>query len=167
MGSLWIYCKRFLRFLSDPDRLCCSPSWKSITETHILAGSRHVVRRVTEARSAVFYTVSRSCEPSVSWFAVYRMCNETVRRSKEAIFLEVFDGFWCSNDISSGLCGFKGFCYYGRHFELDVAWLVGSATLSEMPIDVAVEDRPSFALGAVPAEVLVEERLLGGISSTE
>jgi len=30
----------------------------------------------------VTYTVSRSCEPSVSWFAVYRMCNETVARSK-------------------------------------------------------------------------------------
>ena len=25
MGSLWIYCKRFLRFLSDPGRLCCWP----------------------------------------------------------------------------------------------------------------------------------------------
>ena len=48
-----------------------------------------------------------------------------------------------------------------------MAWLAGSATLSEMAIDVAVEDRPSFALGAVPAEVLVEERLLGGISCTE
>ena len=51
--------------------------------------------------------------------------------------------------------------------ELDVAWLAGSATLSEMAIDVAVEDRLSFALGAVPAEVLVEERLLRGISCTE
>ena len=51
--------------------------------------------------------------------------------------------------------------------ELDVAWQAGSATLSEMAIDVAVEDRLSFALGAVPAEVLVEERLLGGISCTE
>ena len=47
-----------------------------------------------------------------------------------------------------------------------MAWLADSATLSEMAIDVAVEDRPSFALGAVPAEVLVEERLLGGISCT-
>ena len=28
-----------------------------------------------------FYSVSRSCEPSVSWFAVYTMCNETVKRS--------------------------------------------------------------------------------------
>ena len=81
MGSLWIYCKRFLRFLSDPDRLCCSPFWKSITASHSLAGARHVARRVTVARSAVFYTVSRSCEPSVSWFVVYRMCNETVTRS--------------------------------------------------------------------------------------
>ena len=51
--------------------------------------------------------------------------------------------------------------------ELDVAWQAGSATLSEMAIDVAVEDRLSFALGAVPVEVLVEERLLGGISCTE
>ena len=50
MGSLWIYCKRFLRFLSDPDRLCCSPFWKSITASHILAGARHVARRVTEGR---------------------------------------------------------------------------------------------------------------------
>ena len=31
MGSLWIYCKGFLCFLPDPDRLCCSPFWKSIT----------------------------------------------------------------------------------------------------------------------------------------
>ena len=30
-----------------------------------------------------------------------------------------------------------------------------------------VEGRPSFALGAVPAEVLVQEHLLGGISCTE
>ena len=37
--------------------------------------------------------LSRSCEPSVSWFAVYRMCNETVTRSKSAMFSEVFDGF--------------------------------------------------------------------------
>ena len=51
--------------------------------------------------------------------------------------------------------------------ELDVAWLAGSATLSEMAIDLAVEDRPSFALGEVPAEVLVDEHLLGGISFTE
>ena len=51
--------------------------------------------------------------------------------------------------------------------ELDVAWLAGSATLSEMAIDVAVEDRPSFALGAMPADVLVGERLLGGISCAE
>ena len=36
-----------------------------------------------------------------------------------------------------------------------------------MAIDLAVEDRPSFALGAVPAEVLVEEHLLGGIPFTE
>ena len=49
MGSLWIYCKRFLRFLSDPDRLCCSPFWKSITGSHILAGARHVARKATEA----------------------------------------------------------------------------------------------------------------------
>ena len=34
--------------------------------------------RGTKCRVTVFYTVSRSCEPSVSWFAVYRMCNETV-----------------------------------------------------------------------------------------
>ena len=52
MGSLWIYCKRFLRFLSDPDRLCCSPFWTSITASHSLAGARHVARRATEARSA-------------------------------------------------------------------------------------------------------------------
>ena len=50
MGSLWIYCKRFLRFLSDPDRLCCSPFWKSITASHSLAGARHVARRATEGR---------------------------------------------------------------------------------------------------------------------
>ena len=35
----WIYCKWFLRFLSDRDRLCCSPFWKSITASHILAGA--------------------------------------------------------------------------------------------------------------------------------
>ena len=52
-------------------------------------------------------------------------------------------------------------------FELDVASLAGSVTLSEMATDVAVEERPPFALGAVPAEVLVEERLPGGISYTE
>ena len=51
--------------------------------------------------------------------------------------------------------------------ELDVTSLVGSATLSEMAIDVAAEERFLFALGAAPAEVLVEERLLGGISYTE
>ena len=50
MGSLWIYCKRFLRFLSDPDRLCCSPFWKLITASRILAGARHVARRATEGR---------------------------------------------------------------------------------------------------------------------
>ena len=48
-----------------------------------------------------------------------------------------------------------------------MAWLAGSTTLSEMAIDVAVVDRPSFALGAVPAEVLVGERFPGGISCTE
>ena len=95
--------------------LCCSPFWKSITASHILAGARNVARRVTEGRRPkgdrgtkcrVFYTVSRSCEPSVSWFAVNKMCNETVTRSKYPIFPEVFDGFWCSNDkhISSGPC---------------------------------------------------------------
>ena len=51
--------------------------------------------------------------------------------------------------------------------ELDVTSLVGSAALSEMAIDVAAEERFLFALGAAPAEVLVEERLLGGISYTE
>ena len=51
--------------------------------------------------------------------------------------------------------------------ELDVASLTGSATLLELAIDVAAEERPLFGLGAVPAEVLVEERLLGGISYTE
>ena len=51
--------------------------------------------------------------------------------------------------------------------ELDLASLAGSATLSEMAIDVAAEERPLFALGAVPAEVLVEKRLLGDISYTE
>ena len=51
--------------------------------------------------------------------------------------------------------------------ELDLAWLAGSSTLSEMAIDVAVEDRSRFAIGVVPEEVSVEERLLGGISYTE
>ena len=51
--------------------------------------------------------------------------------------------------------------------ELDVASLAGSVTLSEMATDVAAEERPLFALRAVPAEVLAEERLLGGISYTE
>ena len=51
--------------------------------------------------------------------------------------------------------------------ELDVASLAGSATLLELAIDVAAEERPLFGLGAAPAEVLVEERLLGGISYTE
>ena len=51
--------------------------------------------------------------------------------------------------------------------EIDVASLAGSATLSEMAINVAAEERPLFALRVVPAEVLVEERLLGGISYTE
>ena len=54
-----------------------------------------------------------------------------------------------------------------REFELDVASLAGSVTLSEMATDLAAEEGPLFALGAVPAEVLVEERLLGGISYTE
>ena len=72
MGSLWIYCEGFLCFLPYPDRLCCSSFWKSITTSHSLASARHVARRATKAR-----------EPSVSWFAVYRMCNETVTRSGE------------------------------------------------------------------------------------
>ena len=63
MGSLWIYCKRFLRFLSDPDRL------------------------------SVFYSVSRSYEPSVSWFAVYRKCNETVTRQNNPFFERFSTGF--------------------------------------------------------------------------
>ena len=48
-----------------------------------------VARTATKARS----------EPSVSWFAVYRICNETVTRSN-----------WCSNDkhISSGHCACIG-----------------------------------------------------------
>ena len=50
MGSLWMYCKRFLPFLSDPDRLCCSPFWKSIGASHILAGTQHVAQRMTEGR---------------------------------------------------------------------------------------------------------------------
>ena len=50
MGSLWIYCKGFLCFLPDPDRLCCSPFWKSITASYILVGAQQVVRRVTEDR---------------------------------------------------------------------------------------------------------------------
>ena len=51
--------------------------------------------------------------------------------------------------------------------EIDVASPAGSATLSEMAINVAAQERPLFALGAVPAEVLAEERLLGAISYTE
>ena len=31
-----------------PDRLCCSPFWKSMTTSHILVGARNVARRVTE-----------------------------------------------------------------------------------------------------------------------
>ena len=42
--------KKLAGILSDPDRLCCSPFWKSITASHILAGTRHVARRVTEGR---------------------------------------------------------------------------------------------------------------------
>ena len=38
--------------------------------------------------------ISRSCEPSVSWFAVYRMCNEC-NGIKITHFSEIFDGFWC------------------------------------------------------------------------
>ena len=81
VGSSWIYCKRFL-----PD-FFASWFWKSRkTASHILAN-----------------TVSWSCEPSVSWFAVYRMCVT----KKVTHFSEVFDWFWCSNDeqISSGACG--------------------------------------------------------------
>ena len=51
--------------------------------------------------------------------------------------------------------------------ELDVAWLGGNATLSEMAIDVAVEDRSRLAIGVVPEEASVEERLLRSISYTE
>ena len=39
--------------------------------------------------------LSRSCEPSVSWYAVQRMCNETVTRSTSAIFQRFSTG---SND---------------------------------------------------------------------
>ena len=68
MGSLWIYCKWFLRFLSDPDRLCCSPFWKSITASHILAGARCVARRATEARSGELKKVTRE-ETCTTWLS--------------------------------------------------------------------------------------------------
>ena len=48
VGSLWIYCKGFLCFVTDPHRLCCSVFWKSITASYILVGGQQVVRRVTE-----------------------------------------------------------------------------------------------------------------------
>ena len=75
VGSLWIYCKRFLRFLSDPDRLCCSPFWKSITASHILAGALHVAR-ATEARMKYCKPILRALSLLV---AVYRMSNEMYR----------------------------------------------------------------------------------------
>ena len=86
MGSLYIYCKRFLRFLSDPNQLLKINNRKPYP------------RWRTERRP--------KGDRRVSWFAVYRICNETVMRSKQPIFSEVFYGFWCSNDkhISSGPC---------------------------------------------------------------
>ena len=67
VGSSWIYCKRFL-----PD-FFASWFWKSITASHILAN-----------------TVSWSCEPSVSWFAVYRMC---VMKKSDPFFQSFSTGF--------------------------------------------------------------------------
>ena len=103
VGSLWIYCKRFLRFLSDPDRLCCSPFWKSKTASHILAGALHVAP-ATEARRTARSTVSRSCEPSVSWLRYI----ECVLWNRNDNCIAFFQRFWCSNGkhISSGPCEF-------------------------------------------------------------
>ena len=80
VGSLWIYCKRFLRFLSDADRLCCSPSFAVLKINNRKPYPRwRTARRPKGDRG----TKCQSCEPSVSWFVVYRMCNdETVTRSK-------------------------------------------------------------------------------------
>ena len=47
--------------------------------------------------------------------------------------------------------------------ELDVAWLAGSATLSEMAIDVAVEDR----ITVLRADTHLEERLTDVASEGE
>ena len=45
---------------------------------------------------SVFHTVSRSCEPSVSWFAVYRMCNETVAIVNAIVnAIKITNYFWC------------------------------------------------------------------------
>ena len=41
-----------------------------------------LVMACADCARACTYTVSRSCEPSDTWFAVYRTCNETVTRSK-------------------------------------------------------------------------------------
>ena len=60
------------------------PRWHTAPRSK---GDRKGDRRLSsEGRSRhkrpEFPIVSRSCESSVSWFAVYRMCNETVTRSK-------------------------------------------------------------------------------------
>ena len=70
MRSLWIYCKRFLRFLSGSDRLCCSPFWKSIAASHSLAGDRVTVSL------HILYTANQETEGSQ----------------------DVFDGLWCSDE---------------------------------------------------------------------
>ena len=66
MWSLWIYCKQFLCFLSDPDK-------KSITASYIPAGAWQVAERVTN----------------------YRRLSEA-QYIKITHFSEVFNGFWCS-----------------------------------------------------------------------
>ena len=50
------------------------PMWVAITASHILAGAQHVAPRVTEGL--------RPKGDRGTNFAVFRMCNETVTRSK-------------------------------------------------------------------------------------
>ena len=85
VGSLWIYCKRFLRFLSDRDLLCYSPFLK-ITNRRPYPRWR-TARRPKGDRG----TKCQFCEPSRSLGLRYIEC---VTRNCNAIKItHFFNGF--------------------------------------------------------------------------
>ena len=91
MGSLWIYCKRFLRCLSllfailKINNRKPYPRWRTERRPK---GDRRLSPEVRPRYEVP--SKSRSCEPSGSWFAVDRMCNETVNAIKITHFFRGF-----------------------------------------------------------------------------